>query len=123
MTKKEERAIEQIRFRAALNLPPFEKPKQVEWTVTRGEKTAGWFQNSYSRRVTLGWSDGMSHNPECASVPMGRGYVSATQGKGQMYATKLDALKAMRWEATEKVMRELAEIDAMIEETQSEVTQ
>lgn len=66
----------------------------------------GWFMNSYSRQVSKGWSAGNSH-----STTMHPG---GSQGGGKMYATKFDALLAMRIEVTEMLARQLAAIDALI---------
>lgn len=68
----------------------------------------GWFQNSHSKRVTYGCSNGVSHNTE--------GDATSTQQAGQMFAAKIDALKAMRIEITERYADDLAKLDALIAE-------
>jgi hypothetical protein len=68
----------------------------------------GWFQNTYTSRVTKGCSNGHGHNRN--------GLGTSTQGMGQMYATEADAYRAMRMEMTEDFAKNLAAVDAQIVE-------
>lgn len=68
----------------------------------------GWFHNSHSKTVTYGCSDGIGHSPT--------GDTTSSQGAGLMFATKVDALRAMRLEMTERYAEELAKVDAEIQD-------
>ena len=116
MTKKEQSYLRSVKERAAMNLPCYDNPRPAAYPKNYGYK-AVWFQNSYGKRVTLGWTNGMLHNSNCAVLPNGHSFNTiASQTGGNGYETKLDALKAMRWELTMRVARELADIDEMIDQ-------
>lgn len=93
----------------ALRWPEYQKPLRL--TVHPGSSVRGWFQNSYSKSVTLGHSNGVVHNPV-------GGTGTNTQGHGVMYRLQSEALQAMRIELTERYAKELADVDARIEAAQ-----
>ena len=73
----------------------------------------GYFYNVYfgsfgePTKVTYGCSSGSTHSSA--------GDTTTTQNMGRMYATEADAWRAARHEATTKVAKILADIDAAIE--------
>lgn len=109
MTKAEKALLDQFRERAALTLPPYERPKPAR--VDGGNynnPVPGWFCNVHSREITHGCSNGISHSRF-------RTDRTESQGHGVMYATKFDAAKALRWAVTEMVMSQIAAVDALVE--------
>jgi len=110
MTKKEQAFVDLLRVQAALSWPKFDKPSCV---VAKDRETLpAWFGIAYigsfsMSEPTLGTTSSTSHNRSGKGV--------GEQGLGDGYATKLDALKAMRWEAAYQCARKLADIDEMIE--------
>lgn len=66
----------------------------------------GYFANSYSGRVTYGCSNGVHHSTS--------GDTTTTQHMGVMYATEVDAWRAVRYEMTEKFAAQLAKVDQEI---------
>lgn len=125
MTKKEQAEMERLRFDLALaramRWPSYPKPASmtvaeikdslVDGGVQYGspQKVArGWFTNAYSQRLTYGCSNGISHNND--------GDKTTTQNMGQMYRTKADAARAMRFEMTEDFAKKLAAVDRIISE-------
>lgn len=123
MTKAEQALVQELRERAALTLPPYEKPQPMtmdEIAYRRSRSGHGyveaWFQNAHTSRVTLGWTTGYSHRTEGA-VPVGENrHLTGSQTGGRPYATRLQAYRAMRWEATREAMAKLARIDRDIEQ-------
>ena len=125
MNKKEQAEMDRLRsdlaLARAMRWPSYPKPAPVtrEWIdanlvdggmqMGRRQRVArGWFINSYidgygSPRATFGCSDGYGHNSD--------GDTTTTQKMGRMYATKEEALQALRWEVTERVAAILAGID------------
>ena len=123
MNKKEQAEMDRLRsdlaLARAMRWPSYPKPAPVtrEWIdanlVDGGLKygkpqrvARGWFINSYvsfvsAPHVTFGCSDGYNHDRE--------GDTTAVQQMGCMYATKEEALQALRWEVTERVAAILAE--------------
>lgn len=123
MTKKEQAEFERLRsdlaLARAMRWPDYPKPASMTAQEIAAAKVPGgtryghpqmvamgWFQNSYSRRVTLGCSDGVHHSTD--------GNTTGSQNAGIMYRDKADAWRAMRHELTEKYAKELAEIDRQI---------
>lgn len=122
LTKAEKALIQSLRDQASLTLPPYEEPQPIsedELGTKRpaGQKyVTGWFMNPYTRRVTLGWSDGYRHNNEAESPVDDAQYraLTCSQGAGRMYRSQRDAWRALRWVATRHAMEELGGLDAMI---------
>jgi hypothetical protein len=130
MNKKERAEMDRLRDDLALSRslrwPDYPRPKKVslEWIkanlVSGGikyghpqEVARGWFYNanigSYSQyTVTYGCSDGIYHNRD--------GDTPSSQNIGRMYATRLEALQALRIDLTEQCARILADVDKQIAE-------
>lgn len=130
MTKAEKAEMERLRadlaLARAMRWPDYPKPA----SMTRDEILAnlvegkdefgrpskvarGWFINSYlggwgGFTPSYGCSNGYSHNSN--------GERTTTQQMGVMYATKADALRAVRHELTEKMATILANVDRQIAE-------
>lgn len=133
MNKKELAEMERLRadlaLARALRWPSYPKPKPVtrEWIEAnlidgdpkygsgRPSRIAqGWFYSAYlggyrGPDVSHGCSDGLYHSP---SDPR----KTTTQNMGRMYATKAEALMALRHDVTETVANILARIDRDLEE-------
>lgn len=94
--------------------PKFEKPTPVD--VAHESKLSrlvvGWFAG-FDSAPTQGCSNGYGHSRSNTNG-------TTTRGAGVMYKTRLDALKATRWEMAERAAESLAHIDAMIEEASDE---
>ena len=116
MTKKEQSYLRSVKERAALNLPGYSEPKK--FAPPKTVMSQAWFVNAFSKRVTTGWTNGEYHNRDCATLPAQGEYLKGfpSRGGGTCYETKLEALKALRWEMTLIAARELANVDEMIEQ-------
>lgn len=130
MNKKERAEMERLRedlaLAKAMKWPDYPMPSTVtrQWIddnlVDGGVKynihqkvARGWFYNanilSFNRhRPTYGCSNGMTHAVE--------GDVTTSQSAGRMFATKLDALRALRLDLTEQCATILASVDKQIAE-------
>lgn len=128
MNKKEQAEMQRLRDDLALvramRWPDYPRPSPVnrEWIdanlVDGGEQygrrqkvARGWFYNAYlgsisGHGVSYGCSSGMSHNTH--------GDTTTTQQMGRMYATKREALQALRLELTEKCAGVLAAVDRQL---------
>ncbi len=130
MTKKEQAEMERLRtdlaMARAMRWPDYPKPEpmtreQIKENLVEGgerygrrqEVARGWFYNAYlggysQPTATYGCSDGLNYNSE--------GDTTSTQNMGRMYATKFEALCALRLDLTEQVARLLAGVDRQISE-------
>lgn len=128
MTKAEQAEMQRLRddlaLSRAMRWPDYPMPQAVtrEWIAANlvdggiryssAQRVArGWFINAYlggySRpKVTLGCSDGVHHNTE--------GDVTVSQNMGRMYATKREALQALRLTLTEMCAKILADVDSQL---------
>lgn len=77
-----------------------------------GVKTSGWDFNAHCHEVGQAWSESIAHG----RGPARGKNMSASQGSRALYSTKLLALKAMRNTMEHKAARELAKVDALIEQ-------
>jgi hypothetical protein len=128
MTKAERAEMEAMRARAALGWPQFERPQpmtkeEIEAayeTIIRRDKSAyrtdetaarGWFYNAYGQSVTRGWANGHYHNHDSEFADSPR---RNDVGRPQMYRTKLEALRALRWAMSDKFSAELGKVDGWI---------
>lgn len=111
MNKAEKAAMQELRERAALTWPPFEKPRPMniaaEQERTGDRLIVGWWMNSYEPRVAQGCSNGIHHSIWSTTE-------THSQQAGRFYRTELEAWRALRWEATESVAQKLGAIDAQI---------
>ena len=114
MTKKEQAFVDSLKIQAALSWPKFEKPSPSTIKVPCDEYRAVWFQNAFSGRVSLGWTSGNRHNDNAPIPDKDTRYSGNFQGPGRYYETRLEALRAMRWEEAEDCARRLLRIDEMI---------
>lgn len=120
MNKAEKALLTELRARASLTLPPYAKPLPMTYTEVceavkdRGGYIVAWFQNAHSMSVTKGWTSQIVHARDAEIPAPGDRYSSASQTHGQPYRTKLEALQALRWEATAEAMKKLGEIDARV---------
>lgn len=129
MTKAEKAEMDRLRndlaLARAMRWPSYAKPARMTYDQIRDnlvdggvkwgsrQKVArGWFQNAYSQRVSYGCSDGTFHSQG--------GDTTSSQNMGEMWATKADALRAMRLEMTEDFAKKLAAVDRQIEEAESD---
>jgi hypothetical protein len=128
MNKKEQAEMDALRNALAeakaMRWPDYPAPAPVtrQWIEAnlvdggmkygRPQKVArGWFYNSHlggygSPGVTYGCSDGMNHDKVEDKT--------SVQGAGRMYATKLEALQALRIELTQRCAGILASVDRQI---------
>ena len=121
MTKAERAEFEQIATEAALRWPTEAEPQPVTLEhikahlvqVTPRDQSIhknklvyqGWVMNAYSGVVEHAWSDGLYH---------GRGNWtgdSSSQSMGQLYATKREAIIAMRWAMCREMAKRLRAVD------------
>jgi len=120
MTKAEKAAMQALREQAALTLPPYEEPQsmtveQIRASCEGNRCIAVWFANSYdSGRVTLGWTNGYSHCREGAIPAPGERNFTASRDCGNCYRTEIEAWRAVRWEITRRVIKQLASVDERI---------
>lgn len=117
MTKKEREHLEslerQLREARALRFtedvpPDVEPPEKCSLPLSRG-----FLFNSYNRSITKACSSSIHH---CGYDDL----KTTTQGSRRLFSTELRACKAMRRELELQFAKELAEIDAKIEELTKE---
>lgn len=121
-----ERLQEELPHAKSMSWPAYDFPKpmtidEIKESLAPGgtkygsrQKVArGWFASGYG--ATYGCSDGVNCSRE--------GDITTTQGRGEMYRTKLDALKVVRLCVTIDTARRLADIDAKIKEAQDDDNQ
>ena len=121
MTKTEKAEMEHLRSELAsaraLHLPDYAKPERLtrdELTPTEGQYSGGvvtaWYQwnAETSYQVSEGCSDGVGHNPSGTDR-------TNSQSVGEFYRTKMEALRVVRHEMTERFAKALAAVDAEIE--------
>ena len=121
MNKAEKADMERLRVELAsaraLRLPDYPKPERLsrdELTPTEGQYSGGvviaWHQWNAETNfsVSEGCSDGVSHNPSGTDR-------TTSQAVGEFYRTKLEALRVVRCEMTERFAKALAAVDAEIE--------
>lgn len=123
MTKAERKALEAALLERdlarALRWPECDHPEMIPPPSNPGEITTGYLVNPYGASA-----NGIA---ECWSSIHGHGYglprpgVSGSQGPVPLYATRLDAAKAMRLELTREFARKLADLDRFIEQEQRNV--
>lgn len=124
MTKAEKERMAQlernISLLKAMKWPDYSKPASmtkadIEANLVQGGKqygsvqrvARGWFSNSYDQgRVSYGCSNGTNHSSS--------GDITTTQGMGRMYASELEAWRAIRHEMTERFASVLARVDGEI---------
>lgn len=113
LTKKDQALIQELRNRAALTLPPYERPVPMDTdTATRINPTVGFgIRGEY---IESQWSRADVHGT--MPLPNPNGYTGGSKGPGILYATKLEALKELRWRVTQECMTKLGRLDAQIEE-------
>lgn len=122
MNKKEQQAFDDLKAdlaaARALSWPSYPVPLRTV-AASDGETVSGW--NFNARRdydsVFEAWSTTISHG-EGRNKPSE--YGSGSQGRVRLFATRADALRALRYEKTERFARELAKIDAQIAEAEVE---
>ena len=121
MTKAENTEMNRLRselaFARALRWPDYPKPERLtrdQLTPVRNQYSGGvvtaWHQANYETnyRVSEGCSDGVSHNPSGTNK-------TTSQSVGEFYRTRLEALRVVRHEMTERFAKALAAVDAEIE--------
>jgi hypothetical protein len=116
MTKKEQAAMADLQrelaeARALRFTPLVERDLPAPDRGTSG-MISGWDYNAYYMNAEQAWSESVAHGR--GSAP--KSSMSASQGALSLYSTKLLALKAMRNEMEHKAARELAKVDALIEQ-------
>ncbi|MDW7555342.1 hypothetical protein D9623_33445 (plasmid) [Azospirillum brasilense] len=123
MTKAEKAEMEALReardLARALRWPEYAEPAMIPPPDFSGSHTSGWLFNTYRLTAQLGgmgdavyraWSESTTHGDGQSPIP----HRSATQGGVHLFATRLDALKALRLAVTEEFARKLARVDAEI---------
>lgn len=108
MTKAERDFVEHLRQRIALAWPPYAEPQPLRLQDVQGAGSVqGWGFNSYIAHVTRAQSTADRHKRGDDSNSWIRGAIP-------IYATKADAVRAMRWEISRRLASELMAIDAML---------
>lgn len=117
MTKKEsahvDALIKALAEARALRFPDYAEPSRLEAKPDQ-RPAEGWILNAYTGRVSKGWFTSYSHGDGPARSD--GSYRSGSQGMGgPWYATKRDALQALRLAKTNEFARLLAAIDMQID--------
>lgn len=118
MTKAEKEMMTklelQLKLERALRWPQYEEPKPIGkdgikslLQATGARVVQGWFFNEHAMRVTHGCSNGLYHNWSDTENPN-------SQGCGRMYASRGDAIGALRYEITRQFARELLRLDELL---------
>ena len=114
MTKAEQAAMQDLRVRAALGWPQYEKPSPMQLQPDMRKLVVGWHMNAYTGEVGQGCTNGYNHCRHSTTK-------TSTQGAGRFWDTELEALQALRWEMSERFASDLQKIDARIAKAQSNV--
>lgn len=118
MTKKESKALddlrEELRLAKALRWP--DTPEPARDSLPERGYVGGWDFNVYNGRVDEMWTGPVSHG--WGKVP-DTWHPSGSRDGLRLYATRLDALVALRAAKTREVAKVLADIDALIEAERS----
>jgi len=126
MTKAEKARMDNLYDRLALRWPSDECPKpmtedEIKASCVHDGKQSyggtvkvarGWFVNPYTRLVQAGVSNGMYH---------GHGDTLRSQGSGQMFFSKVDALLWLKHEKAREFSIVMGEIERRIEEALAEI--
>ena len=120
MTKKERAEMDDLRRQLAETkaLLPWTADMPAKVPVPREGRYNGWDMNAYSGQVFEAWSEFVSHGTE--HPPPGPRRVSGSKNGKQLFASRLDALIALRIAKTADCAKLLAEIDAKIEAERNE---
>ena len=115
MTKKERAEMDDLRrqLAEAKALLPWTADMPAAVPAPREGRYNGWDMNAYSETVFEAWSEFMSHGT--GHPPPEPRRISGSQKGKQLFATRLDALIALRIAKTEDCAKLLAKIDADIE--------
>ena len=115
MTKKERAEMDDLRRQLAETkaLLPWTADMPAKVPAPRAGRYNGWDMNAYSETVFEAWSECVSHGS--GHLPPGPRKVSGSQNGKQLFASRLDALIALRIAKTEDCAKLLAKIDANIE--------
>lgn len=129
MNKKELAEMQRLRddlaLSRAMRWPDYPKPasmsaEQIKANLVEGGTkhgrpqlvARGWFYNAHNGYLSYGCSDGNYHDR--------MGDVTSTQTAGYMFATKVDAARAMRHDMTIAFAAKLAAVDRMIADAEAE---
>jgi hypothetical protein len=116
MTKAEKKALEDALTKAALCFPPYEKPLPTV-VCKLGELCAqGWNMRTHDGRVWIDYSWSSTYCHGTGNFPEKTWQRGGSQGSIVMHESKVQALKAARWEVAEWAAARLRAIDIQIEE-------
>lgn len=114
MNKAEKALLDAACERAAWAPVSFECPKPMSLAGARRDNlVVGWWFNEHSQTIGSGCSSGESHSISSTTR-------TSSQGAGVFYSTQLEALQALRWAMTRRMMKELAAIDRQIREAEKQ---
>lgn len=117
MTKREQSAMDALRLELseARALRFIGVPAPVRVSPPLGGRFNGWnFTTSHGSRVYQAWSESSFHG--VGHLLDGGKWTISSQGAIALYATKLDALIALRIAKEAEFARSLAQIDRLIEQ-------
>lgn len=109
MNKSEKALVEHLRTELAFRWPVEADPRPQD-VPTHPNETQGWSFNAYNRQITQEWSGASRHGHFYDGRKIG-----ASQGGVRLYATRREALLALRWELCRLASRQLFAIDQLIE--------
>lgn len=119
MNKKEQAELEQARtdrdMALALRFRSEPLPERMKPAEDYRELRQGWSKNAFTRSVSPGCFTSQSH-------AIGYTHSTCSQGSGTFYATRLEALLALRHEMTVKYANHLAIVDRGIDLERAEPT-
>jgi hypothetical protein len=87
---------------------PKPKPMERDPSLDFSELQIGWHINAYTKRIDQGCFNGVNHSNWSTTK-------TESQGRGVFYATKEEALLALRWEVIERFQKEMAQAIRTIE--------
>lgn len=110
MNKAEQLAFSLLKTELAFRWPTEAEPDRTVLPPSGGGKVTGWNFNAHTGEVEEYWTCAVSHGRFYQGKEM-----TGSQGGRSLYATRREALVAMRWEMCWQMAGKLRAVDAMIE--------
>lgn len=120
MNKKEAAEFANLRrdlaLAKALRWPDTPVPERLPLPDVNGAWVQGWDFNEYTGIVEQAWTERHAHGRGVLDVEERRRSIRGSQNGRRVFATRLDALIALRHAQTREFAKRLAGLDVLIEE-------
>ncbi len=114
-----DRLEKELAHARALGWPSYEKPKRAKINATGGGPLfVGWTFNAYNNSISQGCSNGVNHSTSRTDTTT----TQRAEPHEGFFVTRIEAIQALRHEATRQCAERLAKIDAMLAAPSPELT-